>query len=36
VGARHAPAVGEHTNELLAELGFGEADIEALHARGVV
>jgi crotonobetainyl-CoA:carnitine CoA-transferase CaiB-like acyl-CoA transferase len=36
VGARHAPAVGEHTNELLAELGFGEAAIEALHARGVV
>ncbi|MEV7389091.1 CaiB/BaiF CoA-transferase family protein [Streptomyces sp. NPDC091215] len=30
------PALGEHTDAVLAELGFGERDIDALHAQGVV
>jgi crotonobetainyl-CoA:carnitine CoA-transferase CaiB-like acyl-CoA transferase len=33
---RHAPLHGEHTSEVLAELGFGEAEIGALRARKVV
>ncbi|GAA0612351.1 CaiB/BaiF CoA-transferase family protein [Sporichthya brevicatena] len=32
--ARHAPALGEHTEEVLAELGFGPAEIAALRERG--
>ena len=35
-GARHAPEVGEHTDEVLAELGFGAGEIEGLCQRGVV
>ena len=31
-----APGWGEHTNEVLAHLGFSVADIEGFHARGVV
>ncbi|HEX2830500.1 MAG TPA: CoA transferase [Burkholderiales bacterium] len=32
----HAPHVGEHTREVLAELGYGAGDIEKLEASGVV
>ena len=31
-----APRLGEHTREILAEHGFPEAEVEALHASGVV
>ena len=31
-----APLLGEHTREVLAEYGFAAADIDALHASGVV
>jgi crotonobetainyl-CoA:carnitine CoA-transferase CaiB-like acyl-CoA transferase len=30
------PALGEHTDQLLAELGYGAADIAAMHAANVV
>ena len=30
------PALGEHTGAILAELGYGTAEIERLRARGVV
>ena len=30
------PGLGEHTAEVLTEAGFGEAEIEALHASGAV
>ncbi len=32
---RGAPALGEHTREILLEAGYGEADIDALQASGV-
>ena len=31
-----APMVGEQTDEILAELGYDEAGIAALHEQGVV
>jgi crotonobetainyl-CoA:carnitine CoA-transferase CaiB-like acyl-CoA transferase len=31
-----APALGAHTRQLLAELGYGEAQVEQLLADGVV
>ena len=31
-----APATGEHTREVLSELGLAHADIDALHERGIV
>ncbi|HEX5320266.1 MAG TPA: CoA transferase [Stellaceae bacterium] len=33
---RRAPLVGEHTEEVLAGLGYGKAEIAALRAEGVV
>jgi crotonobetainyl-CoA:carnitine CoA-transferase CaiB-like acyl-CoA transferase len=33
---RPPPAVGEHTQEVLAELGFGPSEIEALHRDGAL
>ena len=33
---RHAPALAEHTDEILAGLGYAEAEIDALRRRGVV
>jgi crotonobetainyl-CoA:carnitine CoA-transferase CaiB-like acyl-CoA transferase len=32
----HAPHVGEHTRQILSELGYGAGDIEKLDASGVV
>jgi crotonobetainyl-CoA:carnitine CoA-transferase CaiB-like acyl-CoA transferase len=32
----HAPHLGEHTREVLGELGYGASDIEKLTASGVV
>jgi formyl-CoA transferase len=36
VGVRKAPALGEHTDEILAEMGFSQADVDRLRAQGVV
>lgn len=36
VGPRHAPELGEHTHEVLAELGYSESDIGGFAARGVI
>ncbi len=33
---RFAPALGEHTHEVLSELGFAEAEIADLRAKGIV
>ncbi len=33
---RHAPLLGEHTDEILSELGLSEAEIADLHAEGIV
>ena len=34
---RHrAPLLGEHTDEILGEIGYSEADIEALRAKNVI
>ena len=33
---RHAPALAEHTDEILAELGYAGAEIDALRDRGIV
>ena len=30
------PALGQHTDAILAELGYGSADIARLHAAGAV
>jgi benzylsuccinate CoA-transferase BbsE subunit len=31
-----APKLGEHTDQVLADLGYERAEIERLHAAGVV
>jgi crotonobetainyl-CoA:carnitine CoA-transferase CaiB-like acyl-CoA transferase len=36
VAAKRGPSVGEHNDEVLKELGFSAADVEALHTSGVV
>ncbi len=35
VGPRRAPALGEHAEEILRELGYADADIDAMRAAGV-
>ena len=35
-GRSRVPELGEHTDEVLAELGYGEAEIGELHARAIV
>ena len=36
VPAKRAPALGEHNEEVLQQLGFSERDIDALHVSGAV
>jgi len=36
VPAKRAPALGEHNQEVLTQLGFGATEIDALHASGAV
>jgi len=36
VPARRAPALGEHNEEVLKQLGFSATEIDALHASGAV
>jgi len=36
VPARRAPGLGEHNDEVLAELGFSHADIDAFRTAGVI
>ena len=33
---RHAPRLGEHTDEVLAEVGYAPPDIAQLHEEGAV
>ena len=33
---RHAPSKGEHTNEILSELGFSQNQIQDLHTQNIV
>jgi crotonobetainyl-CoA:carnitine CoA-transferase CaiB-like acyl-CoA transferase len=33
---RHPPMLGEHTDEILAEIGFDAAQIAAFHQSGVI
>ena len=33
---RHAPALAEHTDEILTELGYDGAAVDALRAAGVI
>jgi crotonobetainyl-CoA:carnitine CoA-transferase CaiB-like acyl-CoA transferase len=34
--SRGAPEVGEHTREILAELGLAASEVDALAADGVI
>lgn len=36
VPAKRAPGLGEHNDEVLAQLGFGAGDIDALRASGAI
>jgi formyl-CoA transferase len=36
VPARRAPELGEHSEEILKQLGFGPSDINGLHESGAV
>ena len=36
VPAKRAPALGEHTEEVLEQLGFSATEIDGLHASGAV
>jgi formyl-CoA transferase len=36
VKPRHAPTVGEHSDEVLREAGYSDSDIRALRAEGVI
>jgi formyl-CoA transferase len=36
VPARRAPALGEHNEEVLKQLGFSASEIDALHSSGTV
>ena len=33
---RHAPLIGQHNDEVLAEVGYGAADLAALRAAGAL
>ena len=33
---RHSPGKGEHTDEILAQLGFSQSEIEELHKQNIV
>ncbi len=35
-GSRRPPRLGEHTDELLSEIGYSKSDIETLRKKGVV
>jgi crotonobetainyl-CoA:carnitine CoA-transferase CaiB-like acyl-CoA transferase len=34
--SRRAPRLGEHTDEVLAEAGFSESEVEALRRAGAI
>ena len=34
--ASHPPALGEHTAQVLQDLGYDAAEIEALSKRGII
>ena len=36
VGVRKAPALGEHSDDVLSELGYSATDIERLRSQGIV
>ena len=36
IDSAHAPLIGEHTDEVLQELGYGEAEIADMHAENAV